>query len=72
VQDTYKISRRIEAEESALDAATMVIASTQQEVDLQWYAPAALFVFSSAWRTLAHGSLSAALNVRRHFALLTS
>jgi hypothetical protein len=39
LQDTYKISRRIEAEERALDAATMVITSTQQEIDLQWCAP---------------------------------
>ena len=36
MQSTYKISRRIEAEERALDAALMVITSTQQEVDLQW------------------------------------
>lgn len=36
IEETYKISRRIEAEERALDAALMVITSTQQEVDLQW------------------------------------
>ena len=36
LQETYRISRRIEAEERALDAALMVITSTQQEVDLQW------------------------------------
>ena len=33
---TYKISRRIEAEERALENAMMVFTSTQQEVDEQW------------------------------------
>jgi sucrose-phosphate synthase len=33
---TYAISRRIEAEERALDAALMVFTSTQQEVSDQW------------------------------------
>lgn len=32
IEANYKISRRIEAEERALDAATMVFTSTQQEV----------------------------------------
>jgi sucrose-phosphate synthase len=36
IEETYKISRRIEGEERALDAALMVITSTQQEVDMQW------------------------------------
>jgi hypothetical protein len=36
IEETYKISRRIEGEERSLDAALMVITSTQQEVDLQW------------------------------------
>lgn len=36
MEATYKISRRIEGEERALDAAIMVVTSTQQEVDLQW------------------------------------
>jgi hypothetical protein len=36
IEETYKITRRIEAEERALDAALMVITSTQQEVDMQW------------------------------------
>ena len=33
---TYKISRRIEAEERALENAMMVFTSTQQEIDEQW------------------------------------
>jgi len=36
IEATYKISRRIEAEERCLDVATMVFTSTQQEVDEQW------------------------------------
>jgi sucrose-phosphate synthase len=36
IEETYKISRRIEAEERALDAALMVITSTRQEVEQQW------------------------------------
>lgn len=36
IEETYAISRRIEGEERALDAAMMVITSTQQEVDEQW------------------------------------
>jgi hypothetical protein len=32
IEDSYKISRRIEGEERALDYATMVFTSTQQEV----------------------------------------
>ncbi|KAL9275035.1 putative sucrose-phosphate synthase 2 [Drosera capensis] len=33
---TYKIMRRIEAEELSLDAAELVITSTRQEIDEQW------------------------------------
>ncbi|XP_028799181.1 probable sucrose-phosphate synthase 4 isoform X2 [Neltuma alba] len=33
---TYKIMRRIEAEEMALDAAEMVVTSTRQEIEEQW------------------------------------
>ena len=33
---TYKISRRIEAEERALENAMVVFTSTQEEVDKQW------------------------------------
>ena len=36
IEMTYKISRRIEAEERCLDVATLVFTSTQQEVDEQW------------------------------------
>jgi hypothetical protein len=36
IEEAYRISRRIEAEETSLDAALMVITSTQQEVELQW------------------------------------
>lgn len=36
IEKTYKISRRIEAEERGLDGAMMVFTSTQQEVDEQW------------------------------------
>lgn len=33
---TYNIFRRIEAEERGLDAATVVVASTRQEIKEQW------------------------------------
>ncbi|KXZ52724.1 hypothetical protein GPECTOR_8g118 [Gonium pectorale] len=36
VESAYRISRRIEAEERALDGATAVFTSTQQEVKEQW------------------------------------
>ena len=36
IEDNYAISRRIEAEERALETATMVLTSTQQEIDEQW------------------------------------
>eukprot|EP00803_Ostreobium_quekettii_P010053 evm.model.scf_603.4 EVM.evm.TU.scf_603.4 scf_603:21080-24472(-) len=36
IEQTYKISRRIEAEERALDNAMMVVTSTKQEVAQQW------------------------------------
>ncbi|KAK9809313.1 hypothetical protein WJX73_004061 [Symbiochloris irregularis] len=36
IESTYKISRRIEAEERSLEGATMVFTSTQQEIDEQW------------------------------------
>ncbi|GAU12334.1 hypothetical protein TSUD_252850 [Trifolium subterraneum] len=36
INSTYKIMRRIEAEELSLDAAELVITSTRQEVDDQW------------------------------------
>ena len=36
VEATYRISRRIEAEERCLEAAVTVFTSTQQEVDDQW------------------------------------
>ncbi|KAH7670734.1 Sucrose-phosphate synthase plant protein [Dioscorea alata] len=36
INRTYRIMRRIEAEEAALDAAVMVITSTRQEIDEQW------------------------------------
>ena len=36
VDETYKIGRRIEAEERCLDNAMLVFTSTRQEVDEQW------------------------------------
>ncbi|KAG7653089.1 Sucrose synthase [Arabidopsis suecica] len=36
IYSTYKIKRRIEAEELSLDAAELVITSTRQEIDEQW------------------------------------
>ena len=36
IEHTYKINRRVEAEERALDSAIMVFTSTQQEIDEQW------------------------------------
>lgn len=36
INSTYKIMRRIEAEELSLDAAELVITSTRQEVEEQW------------------------------------
>ncbi|KAF2910216.1 hypothetical protein DAI22_11g084900 [Oryza sativa Japonica Group] len=36
IQGTYKIARRIEAEETGLDAADMVVTSTKQEIEEQW------------------------------------
>eukprot|EP01026_Neomeris_dumetosa_P042802 TRINITY_DN3573_c0_g1_i5.p1 TRINITY_DN3573_c0_g1~~TRINITY_DN3573_c0_g1_i5.p1 ORF type:complete len:1098 (-),score=219.39 TRINITY_DN3573_c0_g1_i5:655-3948(-) len=36
IEEKYAISRRIEGEERALDAAVMTFTSTQQEVDMQW------------------------------------
>lgn len=36
INTTYKIMRRIEAEEISLDAAELVITSTKQEVEQQW------------------------------------
>eukprot|EP00246_Nothoceros_aenigmaticus_P009060 TRINITY_DN24356_c0_g1_i1.p1 TRINITY_DN24356_c0_g1~~TRINITY_DN24356_c0_g1_i1.p1 ORF type:complete len:1079 (-),score=209.77 TRINITY_DN24356_c0_g1_i1:461-3697(-) len=36
INSTYKITRRIEAEELALDAAELVITSTRQEIEEQW------------------------------------
>ncbi|KAJ4953280.1 hypothetical protein NE237_030112 [Protea cynaroides] len=36
INSTYKILRRIEAEELGLDAAEMVVTSTRQEIDEQW------------------------------------
>lgn len=36
INSTYKIMRRIEAEELSLDAAEVVITSTRQEIDEQW------------------------------------
>ncbi len=40
IEDSYKISRRIEGEERGLDYATMVFTSTQQEVGPAPPAPA--------------------------------
>lgn len=36
IDSTYKIMRRIEGEELALDASELVITSTRQEIDEQW------------------------------------
>ncbi|KAK1318057.1 Sucrose-phosphate synthase [Acorus calamus] len=36
INATYKIMRRIEAEELSLDAAELVVTSTRQEIDEQW------------------------------------
>ncbi|KAM7267598.1 hypothetical protein ACFE04_009764 [Oxalis oulophora] len=36
INNTYKIMRRIEAEELALDSSEMVITSTRQEIEEQW------------------------------------
>lgn len=36
INSTYKIMRRIEAEETSLDASEVVITSTRQEIDEQW------------------------------------
>nr|QHZ00909.1 sucrose phosphate synthase 4 [Paeonia lactiflora] len=36
INSTYKIMRRIEAEELGLDAAEMVVTSTKQEIEEQW------------------------------------
>lgn len=36
INKTYKIMRRIEAEELSLDAAEMVVTSTRQEIEAQW------------------------------------
>ncbi|KAJ0496037.1 putative sucrose-phosphate synthase [Helianthus annuus] len=36
INTTYKIMRRIEAEESSLDSSEVVITSTRQEIDEQW------------------------------------
>lgn len=36
INSTYKITRRIEAEELSLDSAELVITSTRQEIDQQW------------------------------------
>eukprot|EP00897_Mesotaenium_endlicherianum_P008893 jgi/Mesen1/8031/ME000427S07320 len=36
INATYKIMRRIEAEEFSLDAAELVVTSTRQEIDQQW------------------------------------
>lgn len=36
INATYKIMRRIEAEELSLDAAELVITSTKQEIEEQW------------------------------------
>ncbi|KAJ4955671.1 hypothetical protein NE237_012454 [Protea cynaroides] len=36
INSTYKIMRRIEAEELSLDAAELVVTSTRQEIDEQW------------------------------------
>lgn len=36
INSTYRIMRRIEAEEVALDATELVVTSTRQEIDEQW------------------------------------
>ncbi|EHA8587408.1 sucrose-phosphate synthase [Cocos nucifera] len=36
INSTYRITRRIEAEEVALDATELVVTSTRQEIDEQW------------------------------------
>lgn len=36
INSTYRIARRIEAEEFALDAAEMIVTSTRQEIEEQW------------------------------------
>lgn len=36
INETYKIMRRIEAEELSVDAAEMVVTSTRQEIEEQW------------------------------------
>nr|CAB3489583.1 unnamed protein product [Digitaria exilis] len=36
IQGTYRIARRIEAEEMGLDAAEVVVTSTKQEIEEQW------------------------------------
>lgn len=36
IQAAYRIARRVEAEETGLDAAEMVVTSTKQEVEEQW------------------------------------
>lgn len=36
INSTYRIMRRIEAEELSLDAAEMVVTSTRQEIEEQW------------------------------------
>jgi sucrose-phosphate synthase len=36
IEAGYRIARRIEAEERALDAAVLVFTSTQQEIKDQW------------------------------------
>lgn len=36
INSTYRIMRRIEGEETALDAAEMVVTSTRQEIEEQW------------------------------------
>ncbi|KAL6660549.1 hypothetical protein ACP70R_001584 [Stipagrostis hirtigluma subsp. patula] len=36
IQGTYRIARRVEAEETGLDAADVVVTSTKQEIEEQW------------------------------------
>jgi len=36
IQGTYRIARRVEAEEAGLDAAEVVVTSTKQEIEEQW------------------------------------
>lgn len=36
INASYKIMRRIEAEELGLDASEMVVTSTRQEIEMQW------------------------------------